>query len=55
MHESICSHAILNSFYNYSLSIVNFGREIVEIFTCKSDFLNSYFLQRAALSEYLQP
>ena len=40
----------LQLFINYSNF---FRRAIVNICTCKGDFRKSYFLQRAALSEYL--
>ena len=62
MHESTCSDPML-SFFNLTISQHQlqlfikyskfFRRTIVDIYTSKSDFWNSYFLQRAALSEYL--
>ena len=60
MHESTCDHSILISQLHssncvYSLGIVNFFNRATVHCTCKGDFRNSYFLQRAPLWEYLQP
>ena len=62
MHESTCSHPIVGEcvnlqFYNincsYSLSVVNFLEEQVDICICNGDFWNNYFFQIITFSEYL--
>ena len=60
MHESTCDHSILISQLHsnncvYSLGIINLLIEPLYTALTRGDFRNSYFLQRAALWEYLQP